>query len=128
GWKDGGIGNERLAGAACNWRHQALRAQRSGERPQRSKYYDRQACCPRERSTRVRDWIARDRYRGCDVLLQPPGWRLRLREQISAHRCLEERLELQRIRAVGLGSGAQCGKSFFGGHGSGAARLDFLWR
>ena len=44
---------------------------------------------------------------GGDVLLQPPRRRLRLREQVSADRRSEERLEVQGIRAVRLGRHAQ---------------------
>ena len=66
-----------------------------------------------ERAMRETDLLAfeiglrESECRGRDVLLQPRQWRLCLREQASAHRCSEERLEVPRLCPVRLARHAQ---------------------
>ena len=92
---------------ACRLHHQALRAQRPGNRP-----HDDECGYRPRRGARIGPAGLRDRHRHRpprlgDVLLQPRQQRLCLRERLAAQPGAEARLALSRLRDVGLGRGAQ---------------------
>ena len=81
--------------AACHERHQALRAQRSGDRTHRRQRSARQKSHARVRPARLRDRHRHRRSLRRHVLLQPRRRQLRLRERLPAQPGPEEGLQVQ---------------------------------
>ena len=92
-------------GSAHHGRHQALRVERSGDRPQHRECGSGQARHARDRPAGIRDRVyATPAPPAGDVLLQQGEWRLGLRERLPAEPGLEEGLGLQGLGACRIGA------------------------
>ena len=126
----------KMVGAVCQGaaeqqrdrRREALRVQRSGDRPQYRQRQARQTHRPRDGSAGVRDRRHRRAAWHGDVLLQQVQRRLGVREQLPADRRAQEGLGLQGLRHVGLGRHPQHREGRAGGHGQRGAGQPLLRR